>query len=86
MGPLKHMGGGQGGDLSVSFDLLSLVSMGVGSSGVGPLGGQCATKRSEAAPCFGGVRPPDGDYYAFADSSWAQAHVPGPYVRPWGTQ
>lgn len=35
------MGGGRGagaGDLSVSFDLLSLVSMGAGSSGLGPLG------------------------------------------------
>lgn len=80
------MGGGRGGggDLSVSFDLLSLVSVGAGSSGLGPLG-QCTTTRSEAAPCFGGVRRPDGDH-AFADSSWAQAHVPGPYVRPWGAQ
>lgn len=34
------MGGGQGGggDLSVSFDLLSLVSVGAGSSGLGPVG------------------------------------------------
>lgn len=47
--------------------------------------GQCTTTRSEAAPCFGEVRRPDGDH-AFADSSWAQAHVPGPYVRPWGAQ
>ena len=41
MGPLKQaMGGGQGGggDLSVSFDLLSLVSVGAGSSGLGPVG------------------------------------------------
>lgn len=42
------MGGGRGGggDLSVSFDLLSLVSVGAGSSGLGPLG-QCTTTRSK---------------------------------------
>lgn len=46
------MGGGRAGrDLSVSFDLLSLVSVGAGSSGLGPLG-QCTTTRSEAAPAL----------------------------------
>lgn len=69
------MGGGRGReDLSVSFDLLSLVQWSR-QLWLGATGAVHYNKGQERLPCFGGVRRPDGDH-AFADSSWAQAHVP----------